>query len=272
MGGFTLEQDVQAFTTQHLPTLDGEQWRPNDLHFNAAFEATEPWEGERPELLGLGGKLANIRELMGTMPAAMSGIKYEMGTLYEGIPYRSAKLQQWIDDRLGVGSAPWFSHIQGFELRRAFCFGLRENILVEETQGERQWNVAARLCFLYLFARVTESPSLAGAAVAFMPSNRNGTTARNAKHELCAFVSCASEELYPSVAAGRRLVYAAALKTDNISADIVDELTETCSPEGMLELASLLSFFELWRRMDLMFSPKEESVDGHSDRSTSFHK
>jgi hypothetical protein len=73
--GVTLEAEVQAFASQHLPTRDGSQFRPNGLHRNPALEANEPWEGEQPELLGLAGKVRNVKKLMGTMPAAVSGIK-----------------------------------------------------------------------------------------------------------------------------------------------------------------------------------------------------
>jgi hypothetical protein len=182
--------------------------------------------------------------------------------LYKGIPYRGAKLQEWVDERLGYGSTPWFGHIIGTELRRAFCFGLRENLLVDEAQGAREWSLPVRLCFLYLFARVTEAPRLADAAVALMPASRYERGVGSAKHELSAFVSTDSKDLYPCVAAGRHLVNAASLKTDNISPDLVAELTETCSPEAILKLASLVSFYELWRRMDLLFTPADiVSVD-----------
>lgn len=266
--GVTLEGELQSFTQQHFPTSDGESWRPNDHHFNKSMEANEPWEGERPELLGILGKISNIVGLMGTMPAAISGMKYEMGTLYEGIPFRSAKLQEWVDARLGPGGAPWLSLIQGFELKRAFCFGLRENVLAEDRQGPRQWSLPARLCFLYLFACVTQSPRLADSAVSMMPNSRYERGSGNARHELTAFLSCDSEDLYPCVAAGRRLVHAVSIKMDNISTELVEELTDTCSPEAVIELGSMLSFFECWRRMDLLFSTTSARFDEGSIAST----
>lgn len=266
--GVTLEGDLQAFTQQHFPTSDGESWRPNEHHLNKTMEASEPWEGERPELLGVGGKISNIKSLLGTMPAAISGMKYEMGTLYEGIPYRSAKLLDWMDARLALAHVPWFAGIQGFELKRAFCFGLRENLLVEDAQGPRQWSLPARLCFLYLFACVTKTSRLADAAVSLMPSARYERGVGNARHELVAFVSCDPEDLYPCVAAGRSLVHAVALRTDNINVDLVQEVTETCTPEAIMELGSMLQFFEMWRRMDLLFSTNSLCEEG-STASTS---
>lgn len=262
--GVTLEAEVQNFTVQHLPTMDGEAWEPCDHHWNPTVEANEPFEGERPELLGIPGKVANIAELAATMPAACSGMKYEMFTLYEGIPYRTSKLNTWVEDRIGPVGAHFFTNMRGTELKRAFCFGLRENLLVQKTASQksaspREWKLSQRLCFLYVFARVTGSSTLLDVAISIMPvcTDENGRR-RHAVRQLNDFAECQADMMFSDMAAARRLVVAGATRMDNIGADVVYDLVRACSPQAIMELASMLSFFEMWRRLDLLFADDDD--------------
>lgn len=253
--GTTLGAKTQSFALQHLPAVDG-QFSVREKHRNLyECEASEPWPGEDPGLMGMRGKVENLRGLASTMPAACAGMKYEMFHLYEGIPMRTAKLYHWLGDRLGKENIAWFRNIQGHELKRAFCFALRENMpCVVHDDRPRLWSAASRICFLYLFARVTESVQLAEMAVELMPAGREpGGDDLAPRRQLTCFMRCKDEELLPVVAVARRLVYASAVKMGNISPELVEECVQTCSPEALIELASLLSFFEMWRRMVLLF-------------------
>lgn len=253
--GVTLGSEVQSFALQHLPA-DGESWTVDDHHKNVCdFEACEPWVGEEPSLMGLRGNADNFISLLAALPSACKGMKYEM-LEYEGIPYRTTKLYTWVDERLGQENCAWFRAIQGTELKRAFCFGLRENVLVEDNT-ERCWSPASRFCFLYLFARVTGSVPLAEMAVELYPTAATDTSGNfdQPRRQLSRFARCANADLLPEVAVGRHLVFASAVRMGNVSDELVEKLVNTCAPEAIVELASLISFFELWRRMIALFTP-----------------
>lgn len=58
--------------------------------------------------------------------------------------------------------------------------------------------------------------------------------------------------------AGRRLVMASAAGMGNVHGALVEELRSTCTPAAILELGSLLSFSEMWRRMEVVFGEAAE--------------
>ena len=121
---------------------------------------------------------------------------------YKYIPYRTVELYAWMKEPLGEENYAWFRAIRATELKRAFCFGLRENVVVDDDQ-KRCWSPASRSCFIFLFARVTESLTLSEMAIGQMPVT--GGDFDGPRRELSRFVCCSNTELLPDVAVGRRL-------------------------------------------------------------------
>lgn len=192
--------------------------------------------------------------LVGVMPAAMSGMAKEFGDYYWGVPVTGEGAAAWVEER--IGAAAWVRAVQGTEVRRAFCFGLRENLFVPG-EGEiagfpwrREWDFEERVRFLWVFGSVAGSEYLREVAVGLLAESE-GLGAEEAKAVLRDFEGA---EVTERLTAGRRLVVAEGTRFDNIGPDLVDEVTTRCSPEAVIELASLLSFFELWRRMSLLFA------------------
>lgn len=256
--GVELESSVQAFASEHIGNGD-EPWSPGKYHGFRGGEVVAEGTG------GTGsGMLSNIMGLFATMPAAMKGMALETFTLYNGIPSSGPKLVSWMDERIGAEHSEWFRSIRGTELRRAFCFGLRENVLVPDAAAspsgfpcEREWTLKQRLQFLHVFGVTTQSKHLCSAAVELLVRSSAEIDASQAAAELTTFDNSIDENLESeAVAAGRRLVVAEATRLDNISPDLIEKITSTCSPVAVLELASLLSFFKMWRRMVLLFSLK----------------
>ncbi|GAB0498315.1 hypothetical protein MMPV_009656 [Pyropia vietnamensis] len=227
---------------------------------------------------GGGGRRANMSQLVRTIKAASSGLKVE-AELYEGIPSSSRGLNAWAVARLGTRGARFLSNIRGLGLRRACCFALRENVLYNPaTDGPgvaggpagvggwgtaaampspaatpaRHWTLTERLALFYVFARVTKSPALGDDAVTCMAT---------ATGQLRSDIRCTWETYYEAGNAGtsradvaRRLVLSVGVGTENISAELVACLTDVLPPGAVVELASLLSFLEMWRRLRVLFS------------------
>lgn len=51
---------------------------------------------------------------------------------------------------------------------------------------------------------------------------------------------------------------ASAAGMGNVHGALVEELRSTCTPAAILELGSLLSFSEMWRRMEVVFGEAAE--------------
>lgn len=142
---------------------------------------------------------------------------YEMFTLYTGIPMRQSRLDIWVEERLGANGAAFFMNINGIELKRAFCFGLRENVLVEGPKRRtipdaRNWTLLERVKFLHKFGTVTESDYLKEVAIHLKPEP-------DYREHFSYFED--DEGLEANMAAARRLVGAEATKLDNISPALV---------------------------------------------------
>mmetsp|Transcript_5657 Transcript_5657/g.16819 ORF Transcript_5657/g.16819 Transcript_5657/m.16819 type:complete len:456 (+) Transcript_5657:102-1469(+) len=243
--GVKLEEGTQNFA---MGAKDG--WKPNEHHYNESEEANKK---DDTRVGFLSGIISNIVELMKTMPPAMTAMRFETSVLYNKIPKNNAQLDQWVEERLGARGSKFFQKINGTEVKRAFCFALRENLLVDGNcaSGERrEWNLTQRLCFLHLFATVTGSEELRDQAVEIFRTKVNRD---EAERTLQSFTEGADSSLPEGFAAGRALVEAVAEKCDNIPRSLVKNITSACSPEACLELASLLSFLEMWRRESLLF-------------------
>eukprot|EP00180_Rhodochaete_pulchella_P000273 Plantae.Rhodophyta-Rhodochaete_pulchella.ctg11943.p1 GENE.Plantae.Rhodophyta-Rhodochaete_pulchella.ctg11943~~Plantae.Rhodophyta-Rhodochaete_pulchella.ctg11943.p1 ORF type:complete len:259 (-),score=37.14 Plantae.Rhodophyta-Rhodochaete_pulchella.ctg11943:686-1429(-) len=233
----------------------GSPWRPGGHHLNASEEATGGFHEEGTQL-GWRGAIANVWELIQTIPHAISAIMFESFTLYKGIPSNDTKLDAWIKERTDGRTAQFLSTITGTELKRAFCFGFRENVLADPSSAsgeQRQWTLTQRLAVLYTFGKVTDSEDLRNGAMELLLRERKTVSADDVVKELEDFASGEAEQS-PAEVAARRLVTASAERTDNISKDLVAEIASACSPEAIMELASLVSFFEMWRRLALLFS------------------
>eukprot|EP00170_Pyropia_yezoensis_P001144 contig_5151_g1148 len=116
----------------------------------------------------------------------------------------------------------------------------------------RHWTLAERLALFYVFARVTSCPALGDDAVTCMA---------HASGRLRSDIRAAWDAYYDVGDAGtaradvsRRLVLAVGVKTENISPELVTSLTNVLPPGAVVELASLLSFLEMWRRLRVLFT------------------
>lgn len=223
--GVQLEPEVQRYAESVLPG-----WEVGDYHAGPAGEEAAE---ERV------GVVDNVLGLLRTMPAAMQGMAMESFEYYQGIPSKGDVLA-WAEAR--VGPMPWLAKVRGGEVARAFCFGLREN-LVPDGKEVRMWDLSQRLRFMWAFGKTTGSKALCRAA---------GEVGQG-EEALESWAEAADEDVGASAAAGRRLVVASATRMGSISPELVKEVADACKAEAILELASLVSFLEMWRRMDLMF-------------------
>lgn len=253
--GVELEAECQRFAASQLKTETGENWQPGEYHFNPSEEASREFDAEDTSA----GALSNFKGLMGTMPAAVTSMKFEVFTLYREIPIRAGPLKAWLTERIGEEGAEFFNNIVGAELRRAFCFGLQENLAIYGTEAaenspKRKWTLEQRLRFLHLFGTVTGSEGLCRDAI-HAAAKSSGRDIADHRSELEEWSSRDAGDSIAEAAenAARKLIVANATAMDNITAELIAELTEKCDPEACLELASLLSFFEMWRRMELLF-------------------
>lgn len=210
---------------------------------------------------------------MRTIQAATSGLKVE-SELYAGIPSTAPGLDAWAVARLGARGARFLANIRGLELRRACCFALRENVLYDPAMDgpgvaggaagaaasampspaatpARHWTLDERLALWYVFARTTAAAGLAADAVACMAA---------ASGRRRADIRAAWDAYYGRGDAGagradaaRRLVLAVGVKTENVSAALVALVTDVLPPGAVVELASLLSVAEMWRRLRVLF-------------------
>lgn len=211
-------------------------------------------------------KWANLTGLLHTLPAAAAGMRVE-AELYAGIPSSIAPLYGWMVARMGAPHCQFLLRLRGVELVRGFCFALRENVLVEELPsidrpgsglrsppGGRTWTVADRIRLLHVFACATGSAGLAAGAVG-LATRSSGWPAAVAATDLAAFTAGSSNGAAgTAAAAARQLVRAAGSGLEAVAGPLVPQLTSAISPAGLVELASLVSFAEMWRRLELLFS------------------
>jgi len=220
---------------------------------------------------------ANVWDFFRTVSAATSSMRLE-AQLYKGIPSTGDGVQAWADARLGARGARFLTHIRGVELRRACCFALRENVLFDPTVDApaaggggapsatgpavppdvppaRHWALDERLALFYVFGRVTASADLVDDAL---------SAAGVATGRPRAALRGEWEAYHRRGDAGdgrrdvaRRLTAAAATRTENVGAPLVAAVTAVCTPGAIMELASLLSFLEMWRRLRLLYGLNE---------------
>lgn len=212
---------------------------------------------------------SNIASLGRTLPAAASGLLMER-RLYTGIPSSAAGIRRWVDARLGSKAATFLRRVGGVELARAWCFGLRENLTVAVGEppgsrlaqpGNRAWSGVERAAFVFAFAVVTGSAALADASVVLgtYVTNQPLAAVRETFEAFGAGGDLGSRGGgRKDMQAGRRLVMASAAGMGNVHGALVEELRSTCTPAAILELGSLLSFSEMWRRMEVVFGEAAE--------------
>ncbi|GAB0497872.1 hypothetical protein MMPV_009209 [Pyropia vietnamensis] len=212
---------------------------------------------------------SNIASLGRTLPAAASGLLVER-RLYSGIPSSAAGIRRWVDARLGTKAAPFLRSVGGIELARAWCFGLRENLTVAVGEpptsrlaqpGNRAWSCVERAAFVFAFAVATGSAALADASVV-LGTHVSGQPSAAVRETFEAFGAGGALGNRgggrKDIQAGRRLVMASAAGMGNVHGALVEELSSTCTPAAILELGSLISFSEMWRRMEVVFGDAAE--------------
>lgn len=259
----------QTFASKEL-AIAGQPWSVGDYHGNRSMQLERKDSSSASPVTP--GILSNVLELAGTMPSALSSMKFEAYTLYAGIPAHAVHISKWAAERIGSQQAQFLQNIRGIEVRRAFCFGLRENYL-PPTSGEppggmptaREWKLPDRARLLYVFARTVNSAALSDCAVELFWRSDCGETEsagggkrrskQDVEEELAKFASCDDADVGGApLAAARRVTFAEATAMEQLTPTMVADLTECCTPEAVIELASLLSFAEMWRRMLLLFS------------------
>jgi len=226
---------------------------------------------------------ANVWDFFRTVSAATSSMRLE-AQLYRGIPTTGAGVQAWADARLGAHGARFLTHIRGVELRRACCFALRENLLFDpaldapppagggggggappasatgpvvppDVPPARHWALDERLALWYVFGRVTGSADLVDDAVsAGVVATGRPRAALRADWEA---YHGRGESGDGRRDVARRLAAAAATRTENVGAPLVAAITAVCTPGAIMELASLLSVLEMWRRLRLLYGLNE---------------
>lgn len=253
---------AQSFATLILSTQE-KPWDAGDYHRNKSLEAHASYTTDTPGFIS--GTLSNLRGLAETLPSAMSGMKFEAFSLYSGIPYRAAYLHAWVAERLGPSASRFLHNVRGVELRRAFAFGLRENFAPPHGQT-RQWSHRARARLLYVFASTAGSAALCDAAAALLERGARdygeAEGVGSARRDLRLFAAAGETdgdgddgaECDAALAAARSAAVAVATRTETLTAELVGTMTRCCTAEAVVEFASLMSFAEMWRRMDLLFS------------------
>jgi len=250
---------------------------PPPSSVSATPSATSAVDAEGGDLTWAAAQWANLTGLLTTLPAAAQGMRLEY-TLYAGIPTTIAPLYAWMVARLGAPACRFLLRIRNVELQRAFCFALRQNVLVEElsppppptggdeapttaaaaatTTPPRPWTVADRIRLLHVFAVATGSAGLAAGAVG-LATRSSGWPAAAAAADLAAFTAGVTDGSGgASAAAARRLVVTAASGMEAVAGAAVVDVTGACSPAEVVDVASLLSFAELWRRLELFFGDR----------------
>jgi len=250
---------------------------PPPSSVSATPSAASAADADGGDLTWAAAQWANLTGLLTTLPAAAQGMRLEY-TLYGGIPTTIAPLYAWMVARLGAPACRFLLRIRNVELQRAFCFALRQNVLVEELSppspagGEeaptgaaaaaasatppRPWTVADRIRLLHVFAVATGSAGLAAGAVG-LATRSSGWPAAAAAADLAAFTAGVTDGSGgAAAAAARRLVVTAASGMEAVEGAAVVDITGACTPAEVIDVASLLSFAELWRRLELFFGDR----------------
>lgn len=260
MLGVTLEVEAQKFALKYMDATGDVPWQVGDYHLNNSEEASADFGGADEKISGLYGKLTNVMDLVGTIPSFVSSMRFESCSMYNDIPGNAEMLKSWLARRIGEDGASFFDNVRTVEVKRAFCFAFRENLAVGEfreggnTDEDHLWTLAQRLRFLSLYATTTGSKSLYDAAVYVHEKDGNGALCPKGDM-VVPFGS--SVDLNVNILrceeAGRRILVATATGMKNITPKIIGDVFNTCTPAACVELASLLGFYEMWRRMDLLF-------------------
>ncbi|GAB0493349.1 hypothetical protein MMPV_004630 [Pyropia vietnamensis] len=245
-------------------------------------------------------QLDNVMSLLRTVPAATAGLDVE-AELYAGIPAAIAPLYAWVDARLGTTAGRFLLRPMGIEVARAFCFALRENVLIDDVPSDprstagvgadsatrgggarrrrggggggdgglrspdaSQWTVADRLRLVATYAAATRSAGLAEGARAAAARCGSWPSAASAAKDLAVFSTApdtaadsshtaADASPTAALAAARRMVRACATGVEGLRGTAVADATAALSGRGMVEVASVVSTAELWRRLELLF-------------------
>lgn len=296
-----------------------------------------------PERSRAAAQLNNLAGLLRTLPAAAAGLEVE-AELYADIPTTIAPLYAWVDARLGATAGRFLLRPACIEVARAFCFALRENVLVDDlpapvaavaaavapggvarhrwgggggsgalrSPDASQWTVADRLRLVAAYAAATRSAGLANGARAAAARCGAWPSAAIAAADLAAFAAApdtatdaAATAAAPvaaintdseggggvdsdvidrggggsgggggptvALAAARRIVRACATGVEGLRGTAVANATAAIPGRGVVEVASLVSTAELWRRMELLFgegwTPHAPPVGGQGRRA-----
>lgn len=320
-------------------------------HTDGGYPAKPPSHRSRA-----GAHLDNLAGLLRTVPAAAAGLDAQ-AQLYAGIPTTIAPLYAWVHARLGAASGRFLLRPADIEVARAFCFALRENVLIDDLPaaprgaaaaaaaaavaaattpgGARrrpgggaggdggvgaggvgalrspdasQWNVADRLRLVAAFAAATRSAGLAAGAHAAAARCGAWPSVATAAADLAAFCAApdtsadaggsaaaapaavaspttdgiggvddgggggsrggggggcggggrgggggGGDEPTAALAAARRMVRACATGVEGLRGAAVADATAMMTRRAVVEVVSLVSTAELWRRLELLF-------------------
>ncbi|GAB0497968.1 hypothetical protein MMPV_009306 [Pyropia vietnamensis] len=171
----------------------------------------------------------------------------------------------------GVGGN---SNIDDPKASNALSGGSRSD---QEAEGEgewaRAWSPIQRARLLYVFGDVTECPPITTAAIAFA-ARASGRDKEAVAAETAAWAAAppsprsddddkddgkdgGSDDIAGTarLAAAREVVLAAAGGTERVRGPVVTQLMSVASARAAVELASLVSFAEMWRRMEVLIGP-----------------
>lgn len=235
--GVQLEEGAQQFAVEHF--------RKVAIDFKTGKHHNENVSEHQPT--NTGGLLSNVYGVIDLTRAMISAMIYER-TLYQGIPNNDDELNKWMKDQIGERLSQFFINIRGIGLKRAICFGIRENLMAPSES--RCWSLKERCGLLYLYASKVGCQQMVDLAVHITEN-----TEPCEQTVMQAFVEGKESAVWSeAMMNARRKVIEHLDMAASDSGSCTTSIMETCSPEQVVELAGFLSWLCYWRRNVLLFA------------------
>lgn len=239
--GVQLEEGAKLFAVQHFQKVDMD-FKPGKHDIGTVSQ---------PQSVDTSGVLSTFYGMLDLARAMISAKMFE-AKLYQGIPSNGDDLNKWMEDKIGERLSGFFHNIKGVGLKRAVCFGLRENLLARSES--RCWSLRERCGLLHLYGWKVGCQPMMDVAM---------HVSENAERCEVGAIQKLAEGEEENGEWSQAMMIASKLLTghfDVAERDSVHEIAsimETCPPEKVVELVGFLSWLCYWHRTVVLFGSDE---------------
>ncbi|KAI0563542.1 AhpD-like protein [Gracilaria domingensis] len=250
--GVELEAGANAFASARAPELRM-NFEPG-IHVSAGQDNGSQIDHQPVKQSYIGGLLANFLGFVRLIPDVIAMMALER-EIYTEIPTSNQALNDWVKHQFSGGVPQFISNIKRLGFKRAVCLGLQENVLgkCEENSGnidnsEMKWRRKERCGLMYVYGAVVGCEEMCSVAKRLYRGSNTSDFESLLNNQEC-------DTIWSSTfLAAKSVVEEYILKGEYVSSETIQWIMKEFPAEGVVEVASLISFLCFLHRIIMLFS------------------